>query len=38
MTTFGFLVIGGGIIGVSIARELKKRYLDCNMLLLEKEN
>jgi (S)-2-hydroxyglutarate dehydrogenase len=38
MTTCDFLVIGGGIIGISIARELKKRYPDCKIILLEKEN
>ena len=33
-----FVVIGGGIIGISIARELKRRYRDCNVNLIEKEN
>ncbi len=33
-----FLVIGGGIIGLSIARSLRKRYSDCSITLLEKEN
>ncbi len=33
-----FLVIGGGIIGISIARELKKRYQDSRVTLIEKEN
>jgi (S)-2-hydroxyglutarate dehydrogenase len=37
MTTCDFLVIGAGIIGVSIARELKKRQPDCKIILLEKE-
>ena len=37
MTTCDFLVIGGGIIGISIARELKIRHPDCRILLLEKE-
>ncbi len=32
-----FVVIGGGIIGISIARELKRRYKDCNVNLIEKE-
>jgi (S)-2-hydroxyglutarate dehydrogenase len=31
------LVIGGGIIGISIARELKQRHPDCKIILLEKE-
>ena len=38
MTTCDFLIIGGGIIGISIARELKARHPDCTILLLEKEN
>ena len=32
-----FLLIGGGIIGISIARELKKRYPDSSICILEKE-
>lgn len=32
-----FLVIGGGIIGLSIARELKRRFSDASVTLLEKE-
>ena len=32
-----FLIIGGGVIGVSIARELRRRYADCSVLLIEKE-
>ena len=32
-----FLVIGGGIIGISIARELKKRFKDSRVSLIEKE-
>ena len=32
-----FLVIGGGVIGISIARELKRRYTDCSVVLIEKE-
>ena len=30
-------MIGGGIIGISITRELKKRHPDCKIILLEKE-
>ena len=33
-----FLVIGGGIIGITIARELKRRYSDSTVTLIEKEN
>jgi L-2-hydroxyglutarate oxidase len=32
-----FLIIGGGIIGISIARELKKRHPHAILLLIEKE-
>lgn len=32
-----FLVIGGGVIGLGIARELKRRYADCVIRLIEKE-
>lgn len=34
---YDFLVIGGGIIGLSIARELKKRRPDASCALIEKE-
>ncbi len=33
-----FLIIGGGIIGISIARELKRRHPDSKVILIEKEN
>jgi len=32
-----FVVVGGGIIGINIAWELKKRHPDCSVLVLEKE-
>jgi len=32
-----FLVIGGGIIGINIARELKKIFSDARVILIEKE-
>ena len=35
--TTDFLVIGGGIIGVCIARELRRRYSNASVTLLEKE-
>ena len=35
--TSDFLVIGGGIIGISVARELKRRYSDSAVTLIEKE-
>ena len=37
MQTTDFLVIGGGVIGVSIARALKARFPDASTTLLEKE-
>jgi (S)-2-hydroxyglutarate dehydrogenase len=37
MTTCDFLVIGGGVIGLSIARELRRRRSEARILLLEKE-
>lgn len=36
MTT-DFLIIGGGVIGINIARSLKKRFPDSTVTLLEKE-
>src|SRR5690348_1315678 len=37
MLTCDFLVIGGGVIGLSIARELRRRRTDARVLLIEKE-
>jgi len=37
MDTTDFLIIGGGIIGISIARELKRRHSDLSVTVLEKE-
>lgn len=37
MRTCDFLVIGGGVIGLSIARELRRRRPDTHVLLIEKE-
>ncbi|WP_456391454.1 L-2-hydroxyglutarate oxidase [Nitratifractor sp.] len=37
MERVDFLVVGGGIIGVAIARELRRRYPETLILLLEKE-
>ena len=37
MDTCDFLIIGGGIIGISIARELKRRHPHATLLLIEKE-
>lgn len=33
-----FLIIGAGIIGLTIAQELKRRYPDSRVIILEKEN
>ncbi len=37
MSTADFLIVGGGIVGLSIARELKRRQAGARVLLLEKE-
>ena len=37
VTSTDFLIIGGGIIGLSVAREIKKRFSDAKVILLEKE-
>src|SRR5258708_20983600 len=36
MTTADFLIVGGGVVGLSIARELKRRY-GGRIILIEKE-
>jgi L-2-hydroxyglutarate oxidase len=33
-----FLIIGGGVLGLTLALELKRRYRDCSINLIEKEN
>lgn len=38
METTDILVLGGGIIGINIARGLKRRYRDLKVTLIEKEN
>lgn len=32
-----FLVVGGGVIGINVARELKRRFSDASVVVLEKE-
>src|ERR1051326_3385772 len=38
MNPTDFLVLGGGIIGISVARELKHRFSDAAVTVLEKES
>lgn len=38
MTTCDFLVIGGGVIGLSIARDLRKRQPNARIIRIEKES
>lgn len=37
MKRYDFIVVGGGIVGICVARELKKRYIDNSIAILEKE-
>ena len=37
LNTFDFVIIGGGIVGVSTAWQLQKHYPDASILLIEKE-
>lgn len=37
MATSDFLIIGGGVVGVAIARELRRRHGDASVTVLEKE-
>ena len=37
MSSTDFLILGGGIIGICVARELKRRFPDSGVTLLEKE-
>lgn len=36
--TTDFLVVGGGVVGINIALELKRRYPDCRVTLIDKES
>ena len=38
LITSDFLVIGGGIVGLNIARQLRARYRDTKIIIIEKEN
>jgi len=37
MITADFLIIGGGIVGINVAREIKKKFSDARVILIEKE-
>ena len=37
MNTCDFLVVGGGVIGLNIARELRRKHTDAKVVLIEKE-
>jgi (S)-2-hydroxyglutarate dehydrogenase len=37
MPTADFLIIGGGIIGLNVAREIKKTFTDASVIVIEKE-
>jgi L-2-hydroxyglutarate oxidase len=37
-TTADFIIIGAGVIGLSVARELKRRHADSHIIVLEKED
>jgi len=37
MASYDFLVVGGGVIGLSIAREMRKRRRDARIVVIEKE-
>jgi len=37
MVTADFLIIGGGVVGLSIARALRKEYSDASVVVIEKE-
>ncbi len=38
MTTCDFLIAGGGIVGINVARGLKKNFPDAKVVLIEKED
>ncbi len=38
MKSYDYLIVGGGIIGLAIARELKTRYPNASICILEKES
>jgi L-2-hydroxyglutarate oxidase len=38
MNTYDFVIVGGGIVGVSTAWQLQQRYPDATVLLIEKES
>jgi len=36
--TTDFLIAGGGVLGLTLALEIKSRFPDCTVVLLEKED
>lgn len=38
MLTSDFLIVGGGIVGISVARQIKKNYPNSKVILIEKED
>jgi len=38
MVTCDFLVVGAGVIGINVTKELKARFADSKVILIEKES
>ena len=37
MNSYDFVIVGGGVIGLSLALNLKKKFPDLSVLIIEKE-